>query len=102
MKDEVIARVCRWFTVVILLLIVVGGIYWVWPKFMRGQGLRAQEADLDAKIMDVDSRIAETTELERRFETDQECVESIARENGLCKPGEVKFVIEDDGSDGGK
>jgi hypothetical protein len=52
--------------------------------------------------MDVDSRIAETTELERRFETDQECVESIARENGLCKPGEVKFVIEDDGSDGGK
>lgn len=101
MKDETNAKVYRYFTIVILIVIVVGGMYWVWPKFMRGQGLRKQEAELDAKIAETEFQITETAENARRFATDPEFVEFIARENHLTKPGEVVFRFEDDSSSSG-
>lgn len=83
------------FTVVLLALIIVGGAALAYPTYRRGQSLKAQEADLRLEIEAKKREIAQLIDNQRRFKTDPEFVESIARRNRRVFPGELVFIFED-------
>lgn len=79
----------------LVLTILAGGLVVAWPAFMRSRALSRRQADLAARIEEKKIRIAELQELQRRFQTDSDLVESIARKNGRVFPGELVFVFDD-------
>jgi cell division protein FtsB len=86
----------RWFTVVLLAVIIVGGLVMVYPTYRRGQALKAQNAELQSRIDGKKREIAQLEENQRRFRTDADFVESIARQNRRVFPGELVFVFGED------
>ena len=85
----------QWFTVAMVAVIVVGGLVMVYPTYRRGQALTAQDSELQAKIDGKKREIAQLVENQRRFRTDADFVESIARQNRRVFPGELVFVFDD-------
>lgn len=83
----------RYFTAALLVVIVVGGLVMVYPSYLRSQDLKAQNAELQAKIDGKKREIAQLVENQRRFRTDADFVESIARQNRRVFPGELVFVF---------
>ena len=83
------------FTLVLLALIIVGGSALVYPTWRRGEALKAQEADLRVQIEGKKKEIAGLIENQRRFRTDPDFVEAIARRNRRVFPGELVFIFED-------
>lgn len=86
----------RWFTVFLLAAIIVGGMVMVYPTYRRGQALKAQNAELQSRIDGKKREIAQLEENQRRFRTDADFVESIARQNRRVFPGELVFVFGED------
>ena len=86
----------RWFTVVLLAVIIVGGLVMVYPTYRRGQALKAQNAELQSRIDGKKREIAQLEENQRRVRTDADFVESIARQNRRFFPGELVFVFGED------
>ena len=93
--DSLRERLFRAFTISLALVILVGGLVAVWPTYMRSRALSRQQADLSARIEEKKLRIAELQELQRRFQTDSDLVEAIARRNGRIFPGELVFIFDD-------
>ncbi|HBO98323.1 MAG TPA: hypothetical protein DD637_00575 [Verrucomicrobia bacterium] len=90
-------KVGRWMTVVLVLCIVFGGGVVIYPLYQRSCALKEQEADLSARIAERDREIAALVEKRRRFRTDRDFVESIARKRAhRVFPGELVFIFEDD------
>ena len=85
----------QWFTVAMVAVIVIGGLVMVYPTYRRGQALKAQDAELQTKIDGKKREIAQLVENQRRFRTDADFVESIARQNRRVFPGELVFVFDD-------
>lgn len=83
------------FTLVLLSLIIVGGAVLAYPTYRRGQSLKIQEAELGVRIEEKKKEIAQLVDNQRRFRTDPEFVESIARRNRRVFPGELVFIFED-------
>ena len=83
----------RYFTAVLLAVIIVGGLVMMYPSYRRGQDLKAQNAELQAKIDGKKREIAQLVENQRRFRTDADFVESIARQNHRVYPGELVFLF---------
>ena len=86
----------HFFTITLLAMIVIGGLVMVYPTYRRGQALKAQNAELQAKIDGKKREISQLTENQRRFRTDADFVESIARQNRRVFPGERVFVFGDE------
>ncbi|MBR3923157.1 MAG: septum formation initiator family protein [Kiritimatiellae bacterium] len=86
----------HFFTITLLAMIVIGGLVMVYPTYRRGQALKAQNAELQAKIDGKKREISQLTENQRRFRTDADFVESIARQNRRVFPGELVFVFGDE------
>jgi len=85
----------HWFTIVLLAAVVVGGVAMAYPSYLRGQELKRQEADLKARIEAKKAEIAKLQEYQRRFRTDPDFVETIARQNRRVFPGELVFIFDD-------
>lgn len=83
------------FTLVLLALIIVGGTALAYPTWRREQSLKDQEASLRVQIEEKKKEIAHLVDNQRRFRTDPEFVESIARRNRRVFPGELVFIFED-------
>ena len=86
----------RYFTAALLAVIIVGGLVMMYPSYRRGQDLKAQNAELQARIDSKKREIAQLVENQRRFRTDADFVESIARQNRRVFPGELVFVFGDE------
>ena len=82
-------------TLMMLALIIVGGSALAYPTWRRGQSLKRQEAELRSLIEKKKREIAQLEENQRRFRTDPEFVEMIARQNKRVFPGELVFIFED-------
>ena len=78
-----------------MVVIVVVGLLFLWPTYTRGQSLRRQAAELDAKIAAKQREIDRLVDNRRRFRSDRDFVEHIARQNGRVFPGELVFIYED-------
>jgi len=81
----------------LLVLLIVGiGSTMAYPSFKRGQALKRQEADLQRRIDRKKQEIAVLQDNQRRFKSDADFVEAIARQNRRVFPGELVFIFEDD------
>lgn len=92
MKDKFM----KWFVGTLLVLIVGGGLFMAYPSFRRGQALKRQDVELQGRIESKKHEIAALIENQRRFRTDADFVETIARQNRRVFPGELVFIFEED------
>ena len=88
-------KVAKTVTVALIVVIGVGGAVSVWPTYLRGKGLKRQDAELTQRIEEKKREIAKLIENQNRFRSDRDFVEQIARRNGRVFPGELVFVFED-------
>ena len=96
MKEALRDRVFKYFAVSLVLLIIAIGLVMAWPDYQRRKELIRQESELMAQIEEKKQEIAELKEKQRRFQTDVEFIESIARQNGRVYPGELVFLYDND------
>lgn len=94
MKTSLGEKLARIFTVLIVLVVLVGGLASAWPAYLRGRSLRIRDAQLAAEIEEKKREIAKLKEYQQRFKTDSEFVEAIARQNNRVFPGELVFIFE--------
>ena len=87
-------KFARWFTITLLAGILVGGMALVWPLLQRSKSLHLQEEEVQRKIDAKKKEIADLIDKQKRFRTDPDFVEQIARQNRRVFPGELVFVFE--------
>lgn len=87
-------KLARIFTVLIVLVVLVGGLASAWPAYQRGRSLKVRDAELAAEIEAKKREIARLKEYQQRFKSDSEFVETIARQNRRVFPGELVFIFE--------
>lgn len=95
MNESFRERFLHVVTMILLALIIVGGAALAYPTYRRGQTLKTQEAALRLEIEEKKKEIAQLVDNQRRFRTDPEFIESIARRNRRVFPGELVFIFED-------
>jgi len=84
-----IFQICSY---VILFAIFVGGIWFCSKPWRKAQDLTAEHDRIMRKISARQAEIDAMRENQRRFNTDREFVEMLARKNHRLFPGEVVFV----------
>jgi len=77
-----------------LVLIIIGGLVMMYPDYRRSESLKRQNDELQEKIDRKKAEIATLIENQRRFRTDADFVEMIARQNHRVFPGELIFIYE--------
>ena len=65
------------------------------PKYRQVCGLAEEKARIQRRIDEKRAEIAAIKAKQRRFNTDREFVETLARQNRRVYPGELVFVFED-------
>ena len=74
--------------------IVVAGVCFCLPKLDKAQGLASERDRIMQRISARQAEIDAMRENQRRFKTDREFVEMLARRNHRLFPGEVVFVFD--------
>ena len=95
MTDGLKEKVAKIVTISLLAIIGALGALSVWPTYLRGQSLKRQDAELTRHIEEKKREIARLIDFQKRFKTDPDLVERIARQNGRVYPGELVFIFED-------
>jgi cell division protein FtsB len=95
MTDGLKEKVAKIVTISLLAIIGALGALSVWPTYLRGQSLKRQDAELSRRIEEKKREIARLIDFQKRFKTDPDLVERIARQNGRVYPGELVFIFED-------
>ena len=96
MNESLKDRIARYLTYAALLLIIVGGAVMMYPNYRRSEALKQQNAELQERIDEKKREIAQLLDYQRRFRTDADFVETIARQNHRVFPGELVFIFEKD------
>jgi len=94
MSKELKDRVAWWLTYFVLAIIVIGGLALIYPNYQRGQALKRDNKVLQEQIEQKRREIARIEDCQRRFRTDSDFVETIARQNHRVFPGELVFVFD--------
>jgi len=89
-----IDRIFQVFFVLAFLAIVIAGAAVCWPNYRRAQSLEIKRGETNARIDEKMREIAVLREKQRRFNSDRDFVESLARENRRVYPGELVFVFD--------
>ena len=95
MENLLKSRVLNWFSSLLFVGVLIGGLCFLWPTYKRGRSLRLREAEIDQRLAEKREQIRELSENQRRFRTDRDFVELIARQNRRVFPGELVFVFKD-------
>ena len=93
--DKLLDKLFQLIFVVAFISIVVTGVKLSAPKYRSAQGLRAELARIERQIAEKQAEIAAIREKQRRFNTDREFVEALARQNRRVYPGELVFIFDD-------
>ena len=96
MTDSWKDKFVKWFTLVLVAAVFVGGLLIAWPTYRRGQDLRRADEDLSARIEAKRAEISKLIENQKRFKTDPDFVEHIARQNHRVFPGELVFLFNEE------
>jgi len=94
MSESLKDRAIRYLTYFVLIMIVVVGVAMMYPDYRRSESLKRQNAELQEQIERRKKEIARLMENQRRFRTDSDFVEKIARQNRRVFPGELVFIFE--------
>ena len=87
-------KIFRWLFFVCFGAIVVAGAVMSKPKWKKVCDLNADRERIMQKITARQAEIDAMRENQRRFKTDREFVEMLARKNHRLFPGEVVFVFD--------
>lgn len=90
-KDKFI----KWFALSLVAAVFIGGLLVAWPTYRRGQMLKRQDAELSERIERKRAEISRLVDNQRRFRTDPDFVEHIARQNRRVFPGELVFIFNE-------
>ena len=74
--------------------IVVAGALSAYPKYRHAQDLCAERDRILQRIEEKQREIAELRNQQRRFNTDREFIETLARRNRRVFPGELVFIFD--------
>ena len=96
MSENLRDKFVRYLTYVMLVLILVGGIVMIYPDYCRSESLKRENAELQEEINRRKRAIGRLVENQRRFKTDADFVEKIARQNHRVFPGELVFIFDKD------
>lgn len=66
-----------------------------YPKYRQASGLASERERILRRIDEKNREIAEIRAKQRRFNTDREFVEALARRNRRVFPGELVFIFDD-------
>lgn len=91
---SLVSKIFQFCFVATFLLIVAGGFFMSYPKYCRMRSLNAEKARYMLRIEEKKQEIAAVREKQRRFNTDPEFVESLARTSKRLYPGEIVFIFE--------
>ena len=94
MNESLKEKVANYLTYMLLLLIVVGGTIMMYPNYKRSEALKRQNAELQERINEKKREIEQLRDYQRRFRTDADFVETIARQNHRVFPGELVFIFD--------
>ena len=94
MNEMLKEKVLRTLTGCVLLLIVIGGLVMMYPNYLQAESLKRQNAELQETIDRKKREIEGLIENQRRFRTDPDFIEMIARQNRRVFPGELVFTFE--------
>lgn len=95
MNESLKDRVARCLTYAVLLLIVIGGAVMMYPNYRRSEELKRQNEELQRRIDEKKREIALLIDNQRRFRTDRDFVEMLARQNHRVFPGELVFIFDE-------
>ena len=95
MKDSFFDSLARFMTVFVLLVIAAIGIALCYPIYRTNRSLTQRERELDARIERKRAEIAHLSECQRRFKSDPDFIERIARQNHRVFPGEFVFLFDE-------
>ena len=94
MSESLKETAIKYLTYFVLALIIVVGIAMMYPDYRRSESLKRQNAELQRQIESRKKEISGLIENQRRFRTDADFVEKIARQNHRVFPGELVFIFE--------
>ena len=87
-------KICQLFFIIAFAAVIVGGGMLSYPKYRQAQGLCHERDQILRRIEEKQHEIAMLRDRQRRFTTDREFVETLARENRRVFPNEIVFVFE--------
>ena len=88
-------RFCfRFAMVLVSVLVALGAILALTPKYRQTLFLRAERERLANECAQLELMIDQLHRHQQRFQTDPDFVEQIARQNRRVRPDEVVFVVE--------
>ena len=94
MQEGLSGRVVSILTWFLVLAIIVVGAVSLYPKWIRCESLRRENAELQANIDRKKAEIARLRDYQVRFRSEPDFVEAIARQNHRVFPGEYVFILE--------
>lgn len=95
MKDNTREKVFKFCAFLIVITILAGGGFMIRHPLQRRSGLEARDRELAESIETKRQEIAKLLENQRRFKTDSDFIETIARQNRRVFPGELIFIFQD-------
>ncbi len=96
MKERFRDSVSKIFTITLVLVIFIGGLVVAWPDYQRRRAIIKKDLELSARIEEKKAEIEALKKNQRRFRSDRDFVEAIARQNNRVFPGELVFIFEED------
>ena len=87
-------KICQLLFIIAFAIVIVGGVMLSYPKYRQAQGLCRERDQILRRIEEKHREIAMLRDRQRRFTTDREFVETLARENRRVFPNEIVFVFE--------
>ena len=94
MQEGLSGKVVSVLTWALVLAIIVVGAVSLYPKWVRCQSLKRENAELQASIDRKKAEIAKLRDNQVRFRTEPDFVEAIARQKHRVFPGEYVFILE--------
>lgn len=93
--NKFLHRILQVFFFLGFISIVVTGVMVSYPKYRQASGLASERERILRRIDEKNREIAEIRAKQRRFNTDREFVETLARRNRRVFPGELVFIFDD-------
>ena len=90
MKPHDVMRILVGIAVICALVI---GICLLLPRYNKLQRLQSKRTQLEQDNRQIDDKITDLADKERRFENDPAFVERTARESGMIKSNEVSYRV---------
>jgi len=92
--SRIVDRFVQLVFVALFAAIIVVAAVLSWPKYRQARALAYEREQVRLRIEGKKREIAQVREKQRRFQSDREFVESLARDNHRVFPGELVFVFE--------